>query len=227
MGLELNLVGQFDWDPPVTDDDLLTELSGGRWMPGTDDFAAVPGGTVITTPTFGHMLGAIFQKSPGSISRVNLFTHANKDLIAFSGTIKRNTIVRADVTLNTNGSGDNLTAMDPTSMSNLNQPGIFFTMPGVARISVAQIQQRFAADAMVVLYACHTGQLPLFIKSIATFFKAKVIGFSDEIVYFAPPQTTPHTFIRAGMKIGISLGGSPAPNWRTLITDPKAISMTP
>lgn len=227
LGAELNLAGQFDWDPAMSDDDLLTELAGGRWMPGTDDFAAVPGGTVLITPTFGNMLGAIFQKGVGSISRVNLFTHANKDLIGFGGTMSRNSLAPADVMMNTNGTGDNLTAMDPVSMAALNQPGVFFTMPKIPRISVPDIQKRFASDGMIVLYACHSGQIPSFIKSIATFFNTKVIGFSDLIGYYPPSQTTPHKFLRTGMKIGLGFGGTPVSDWRGLISNAKAITMTP
>jgi hypothetical protein len=211
----------------MSDDELLAELRGGRWMPATDDFGAVPGGTVSVTPTFGNMLGAIFQQHVNSVSRVNLFTHANKDLIAFGGTITKNSLVRADVMLNTNTTGNNIVAMDPTSMSSLNQPGVFFTMPKVPQISVADIQKRFTKDAVIVLYACHTGQMPTFIKSIATFFNTKVVGFTDEIGYFPPPQNTPHTFVRTGMKIGVGFGAAPVTNWRGLITDAKAITMTP
>ncbi|MGN8117076.1 peptidoglycan-binding domain-containing protein [Labrys sp. 22185] len=226
---ELNLVGQFDWDTVMSDDDLLQELAGGRWEPGTLDFSAIPGGTVAVTPTFGNMLGAIFIEKPGSISRLNLFTHANKDLIGFGGQIQRRSVGRAEVMINTNGSGDNLTAMDPTSMNNLNQPGVFFEIGSGAnkkKVTVADIRTRFAENAMIVLYACHTGQLRSFVKSIATFFNVKVIGFTVDVAYFVPTQTVPHKFVRTGMKLGLK-GGSAVPDFRTLITDPKAVTETP
>jgi hypothetical protein len=229
MGSELNVVGQFEWVPAVSDADLIVELAGGRWSPGTDDFAAVPGGTVTVAPTFGHLLGLIFKQTSGSISRVNLFTHANKDLIGFGGHIEKRTVTRADVFLNTNGQDDNLTAMDPTSMTNLNQPGVFFTSPdGKQRIEVADIRKRFAADGMIVLYACHSGQQQSFIKSIATFFNVKVFGFTVEIGYFPPAQNVPGKFQRRGMQIGLGFGATPVSNWRGLITaGPLAISATP
>src|SRR5262249_29634909 len=84
---ELNLVGEFEWSPRVTEDELLTELAANRWSPNTNDFSAVPGGAVIVTPRFGNMLGAIIMQPVGSIKRINLFTHANPDLIGFSGHI--------------------------------------------------------------------------------------------------------------------------------------------
>jgi len=226
---EMNLVGKFDWAPPLTDDELLTELAGGRWSPGTDDFNVVPGGTVTVVPTFGNMLGAIFTQPNGSISRLNLFTHANKDLIGFNGRIEKRTVGPADVFIDTNGQGDNLTAMDPTSMSNLNQPGVFFeigTGASKKKVTVAEIRNRFAENAMIVLYACHTGQLASFIKSVATFFNVKVIGFTIDIAYFPPSQTVPHKFVRSGMKIGLR-GGIATPDFRTLINDAKAVTATP
>jgi hypothetical protein len=224
---ELNLVGQFDWsNPTVTEDDLLAELAAGRWSPATDDFSAVPGGTTIVTPTFGHMLGAIWSQPVGSISRVNLFTHANKDLIGFGGHIEKRTITRADVFINTNGPGDNLTAMDPTSMNNLNQPGVTFQV-GTKSVSLEDVRKRFAPGAVIVLYACHSGQLQPFLKSIATFFNVKVVGFKVEIGYYPPAQNVPHKFQRTGMKVGLGFGGAPVTDWRGLTGDSQAITVTP
>lgn len=65
-------------------------------------------------------------------------------------------------------------------MTNLNQPGTFFevdTAAGKKKVTVEDLRKRFAKDALIALYACHSGQLQSFIKSIATFFKVKVIGF--------------------------------------------------
>ena len=227
---ELNLVGDFRWSPSLTDDELLAELAGNRWSPATDDFGAVSGGTFSVTPTFGHMLGAIAIQPEGSISRINLFTHANKDLIGFGGEIKKMTVTRADVMINTNGPGDSLTAMDPTSMTNLNQPGVFFEIgSGASRkqVTVEDIRRRFAKDAQIVLYACHSGQLSSFIKTVAKFFNVKVVGFKVDIGYFPPVQDVPHKFKRAGMKVGLGFGGGPVTEWRGLVTDPQAVAETP
>jgi hypothetical protein len=225
---EINLVGQFEWsNPDVTEDELLAELAAGRWSPGTADFSAVPGGTTSVTPTFGNMLGAIWTQAPESISRLNLFTHANKDLIGFGGHIEKRSLVRADVFINTNGPSDNLTAMDPTSMANLNAPGVTFLSPTGKTITVEDVRKRFAKDAMIVLYACHSGQLAPFLKSVATFFGVKVIGFTPQIGFYPPAQNTPHKFQRSGMKIGLGFNGTPVTDWRGLIKDPQAITATP
>jgi len=54
---ELNIAGEFPWQPSITDAEEIAELSANRWMPGTDDFVAVPAGTVPVAPTFGNALG--------------------------------------------------------------------------------------------------------------------------------------------------------------------------
>ncbi|HUS14055.1 MAG TPA: hypothetical protein VM536_03460, partial [Chloroflexia bacterium] len=228
---ELNMAGQFAWDPPITPAEEIGELTANRWSPSTDDFAAVPGGTVAVVPSFGHLLGAICSEADGSISRINLFTHANKGMVAFGGHIEKRTITRADVFLNTNGAGDNLTAMDPTSMSNLAQPGVFFEAPkainGKKKFTVEDLRKKFAPGAVFVLYACHSGQDAAFLKQIAQFLGVKVIGFSPEIGYYPPAQSVPNKFQRAGEKIGLGFGGTPVTDWRGLISDSKAITATP
>jgi len=228
---ELNIAGEFPWQPSITDAEEIAELSANRWMPGTDDFVAVPAGTVPVAPTFGNALGAILEAADGTLGRVNVFTHANKGMVAYGGTIQKQTVTRAQVMINVNSPGDNLTAMDQTSMTNLSAPGVTFTAPqpirGKTTFTVDDVRKKFAPDALFVLYACHSGQDSAFLKSIAKFFQVKVTGFSDEIVYFPPPQTNPKKFQRAGEKIGLGVGGTPAADWRNLITDPKAITATP
>jgi hypothetical protein len=228
---ELNVAGEFPWNPAITDADEIAELAAGRWSPGTNDFAAVPGGTAIIAPSFGNLLGSICEQADGTISRINLFTHANKGMVGFGGHIAKRATMRADVSLNTNGPGDNLTAMDTVSMTNLSQPGIFFTAPkairGKTNFTVDDIRKKFVPDAILVLFACHSGQDILFLKSVAQFFQIKVIGFSQEIGYYPPIQNVPGKFQRSGEKIGLGFGGAPVSDWRNLINDPQAITATP
>lgn len=228
---ELNLAGKFEWDPSITDAEEIAELAAGRWSPSTGDFVAVPGGTVAVAPTFGNLLGAILSEKDGSISRLNLFTHANKGMVAFGGHIEKRTIGRADVFLNTNAPGDNLTAMDSTSMAALNQAGVTFTAPkpigGKSSFTVADVRKKFAPGAVFVLYACHSGQDANFLKLIAQFFQIKVVGFTPEIGYYPPAQNVPNKFQRAGEKIGLGFGGAPVSDWRGLTGNGQAITAQP
>ncbi len=230
---ELNVVAKFEWNPSMTDDQLIAKVAPGltnQWAPNTADFSAVPGGAVSVASTFGEMLGAIWQQPVGSISRLNLFTHANPDMIALGGDLTEQSDGTVQVMLNTNGANDNLTAMDPTGMNNLNQPGVFFQVGPAAHpqnVSVADIRARFASGSVIVLYACHAGLMQSFVKSIATFFNVKVVGFGPAIVYHPPAQNTPHKFQRTGMQIALGASGAPVADWRGLINDPSARTATP
>lgn len=229
---ELNVVGQFAWDPSITEAEEVAELLAGRWSPSTDDFTAVAGGTVSVAPSFGNLLGAILSQADGSINRLNLFTHANKGMVAFHGHIEKRSVGSADVFLDINQPGDNMTSMDTTSMTNLNQPGVTFTtatpIKGKSSFSVADVRKKFSSDAIFVLYACHSGQDAAFLKSIAQFFQIKVIGFSPAIKFVPPAQTIGSSkFQRSGEKIGLGAAGATVPDFRTLINDPQAISATP
>ncbi|TWI04533.1 hypothetical protein IP90_00666 [Luteimonas cucumeris] len=228
---ELNLAGVFEWDPSITATDELAELAANRWMPGADDFVAVAGGTVSVVPGFGSMLGAICMQADGSISRINLFTHANSDYIAFGGKIIKRTIGRADVQFTPHASNDNLAAMTPDSMTNLVQPGVFFETPtpinGKTKFTVADVRKKFAPGAVLVLYACHSGQSPAFLKKIAQFFQIKVIGFSTVVGYYPPTQNVPNKFVRTGERVGLGFGGTPVDNWRALSSHASAIAADP
>jgi hypothetical protein len=96
---ELNAAGDFAWNPAISDADEIGELLANRWSPSTDDCVAVPGGTVVVAPTFG----AICLETDGSLSRINIFTHANTGMIAFGGHIEKRAISRTHVFLNVNG----------------------------------------------------------------------------------------------------------------------------
>jgi len=220
-------VGQFDWFPALKDDELLAELAGNRWMRRPRTQSRCLEGHLWLLPRLATCWEQSSYNRLGRSYRVNVFTHANKDLIAFGGHIEKRTVTRADVFLNINGANDSLTAIDPDSMNNLNQPSVTFTFTPkggkTPTISVEDIQKRFATNAKIVLYACHTGLLQKFVKSIATFFNVEVFGFTVEIAYFPPAQTVAYKFQHARMRIGLVSGGGAVTNWRDLITVPKLV----
>lgn len=225
------MAGDFSWNPSITAAEEIAELSGGRWSPSKDDFAAVPGGSVPVAPSFGHFLGAILSAADGSIGRVNVFTHGDRSLIAFSGHIEKRSVSRADVFLDTNVPPDNLTAMDPVAMNNLNQPGVTFQAPqpirGKKDFTVSDVRKKFAPGSIMVFYACHSSQDPAFLKASAQFFQIRVFGFNDFIAYRPPAQTNPSRFLRAGERVAVGLSGTAPADFRDLIKDPGAVSATP
>jgi hypothetical protein len=231
---ELNIVGgDFDWDPPITDADEINKLNSNLWSPGTKDFVAVvnssPGNpTASTANDFGAFLGAIVMSAKGSITRINLITHANKDLIAFGGKLISTATLIRDVQLNVNPPGSNLVSLDVQSIKALAQPGVSFQLPNNQKqFFIADIRDKFASGATIVLYACHSGLLTTFIQDIAKFFQTKVVGFTTEIAFCPPPQTNPAKFIRTGMQLGIGSCASKVSDFRTLINNSLAVTATP
>ena len=113
---ELNIVGgAFDWDPTITDAEEIAKLSSNLWSPGTKDFVAVVNAvsaTASTADSFGEFLGAIVTSPDGSIKRINLLSHANPDVIAFSGKMISTATLSRDVRMDVNPAGSTMVSLD-------------------------------------------------------------------------------------------------------------------
>jgi len=229
---ELNIVGgAFDWDPPITEAQELSKLTSNLWSPGTKDFVAVVNGVsanAITANSFGEFLGAILTSRPGSIGRINLLTHANPDVIAFSGKIISTAAIAADVQMDVNAGGSTLVSLDTVSIQAIAAPGVFFQLPNnPTKFTITDIRNRFASDALIVLLACHSGLLSTFLQDIANFFRVTVVGFTSVIAYCPPPQPNPNRFNRTGTRVGIGSCSNKVADFRTLSTDPNAVKKVP
>jgi hypothetical protein len=229
---EINIVGGgFDWDPSITEEEEIAKLNGNLWSPGTKDFVAVVNtvrAAAVVAADFGEFLGAIVTSPPGSIKRINLITHANPDIIAFSGRIVSTATVTRDVRMNVNANGSTMVSLDVQSIKTIAAPGVFFQLPSnPKKFSISDIRDKFAPDATIVLYACHSGLLTTFIQDIADFFKTTVVGFTPEIAFCPPAQSVPKKFTRSGMQLGIGSCASKAQDFRTLIGDPRAVRRSP
>lgn len=226
---ELNIVGgKFDWDPPITDAQEITKLTSNLWSPGTKDFTAVVNGvsaTAVLADSFGAFLGAIVTSPKGSITRINLLSHANPDVIAFSGRIRSTATVGRDVLMDVNGPGSTMVSLDTQSIQAIAAPGVFFQLPGNPRkFTIDDIRDRFAPGAVILLLACHSGVLATFLQDIANFFRVTVIGFTKEIAYCPQAQTNPMKFIRTGMQIGVGSCANKVADFRTLSANSNAVT---
>jgi hypothetical protein len=229
---ELNIVGgAFAWDPPITDAQELAKLASNMWSPGTKDFVAVVNGVnanAITADSFGEFLGAIVTSPPGSISRINLLTHANPDIIAFSGKMISTATLAPDVQMDVNAGGSTLVSLDTVSIRAIGAPGVFFQLPNnPTKFTITDIRGRFTPDALIVLLACHSGLLSTFLQDIANFFQVTVVGFTSVIAYCPPPQPNPNRFNRTNMRVGIGSCSNKVADYRTLSTDPNAVKKVP
>ena len=188
-GLELNLYAKFDsiWKN-APESDILTAARAGKWDPGTDDFffAAKSGkGEVAGVVNLLNLLVEIAKHGKRSVSRVNLFTHANAGYIGLSGEV-----TRAGVYFNTR---DQYAALDGDLLSNIEAAGdgFSFTVPGSGpkkQYSLGDARAALASDAVLVVYACHAGLDKEYLKRFATALGIKVIGFKESIIYKLTPQ---------------------------------------
>ncbi|HEY2121981.1 MAG TPA: hypothetical protein VGH07_00165, partial [Chthoniobacterales bacterium] len=229
---ELNIVGgAFDWDPPITEPQELSKLSNNLWSPGTKDFVAVVNGVsanAVTADSFGEFLGAIVTSPTNSIKRINLLTHANPDIIAFSGKLISTATLSPDVQMDVNAGGSTLVSLDTVSIQAIAAPGVFFQLPNnPTKFTITDIRSRFTSDGLIVLLACHSGLLSTFLQDIANFFHVTVVGFTSAIAYCPPPQANPNRFLRTGMRIGIGSCSNKVADFRTLSTDPNAVKKVP
>jgi hypothetical protein len=229
---ELNIVGGgFDWDPTITGPEEIAKLGSNLWSPNTKDFVAVVNAvsaTASTANSFGEFLGAIVTSPSGSIKRINLLTHANPDIISFSGRSISTATVSPDVRLDVNSGGSTMVSLDVQSIQAIAAPGVFFQLPNnQTKFTITDIRGRFASDALILLLACHSGLLSTFVQDIANFFQVVVVGFVPAIAYCPPVQSNPKLFIRTGMQIGIGSCSNKVADFRTLSTASNAVKKVP
>jgi hypothetical protein len=154
-----------------------------QWQPGEKDFdalATVDKGKakILKASNLGEFLGAIQGESKGTISRVNLITHANNSIIALKGRVDTN----GSVFFNRSGglaaplTGD----IDLSSIQGLSTPDLQPTLEDA--------RTRFSKGANgIFLYCCSAGGLGLMfgliLQEIANAFRVPVFGFSPEVHY--------------------------------------------
>ena len=194
----------------------IDAIKNHRWGPTTDDFTDIVVNALEcdSFAGFGAAILLASQKSERpkkSISRINLFTHANSDLIAFKGTVKPLT-VGVDVMLEVD------TGLNSTTLQTWNGQGFSLDNPTTKKhYTLRDIQARFTgSSAEIWLYACHSGVDGALVQEIADTFQVTVIGFTDEIAYCPTFTENPPTIDRK--RIGIKNCSNPAVDFRKLST---------
>jgi hypothetical protein len=172
----LTLIGDFTnpWSPGQE----IAMMQAKKWHPSSDDFQAVSGSGVVVG-SIGAFLAVIKQQAPGSIQRINLFSHTNRSVMTFGGAVNA---VTGDVTLNVNAPGQEPVAMDGSVLKNPD-PASF---GGIAR----SLRDRFTQDAQMVFYMCSGGMDVALLKDIADTFRVKAAGFRNALFY-CPEFTNP------------------------------------
>ncbi len=150
-----------------------------KWHPGAIDFAATAGrsGVAVNVAGFRGFLGEIEKQQPGSIERINVFSHGGDGLIAFSGSVNvENGQVMLD--LGTGLDEKTITDLEPIPKG---QGKYEETLGAVAH----RLRNRFANNAKICFYVCNSSSgigLPL-LQEIANAFQVVANGFSEEVGY--------------------------------------------
>ncbi len=186
VGREISIVGSFD-NPWRTASDEVDAMAHNRWEPTSDDFLAVAGKSSLKVSSWKGLLQVILtngdaESKAGTISRINIFTHANSNLIALSGHVKPGA-ASASVSLGVDSG---------ISEDTLDQLTSGITVSVVSKDSklaskkfvLDDIQKRFSKDAVIVIYACHGAVDGAFVQYIANTFQVKVKAFNEVIGYF-------------------------------------------
>jgi hypothetical protein len=226
--VEINLVGNFK-NPYGSAADEVKAMAGGSWSPSIDDFIAVAG-NALTVNNYLELLGAILSdgkaiRAKGTVKRVNVFTHANPQLIALAGRIDITTTLPT-VWLTTQD------ALEPQTLANLTAtpPPVFFVTftngkqaPGSYTLN--DVKDRFTGpDAELVFYACKSGVDATFLSSIASTLGVKVRGFKTLIAFCPRYQSTPPQVLdRKRLGLGVKGCANPVSDFHNLDNSPEAI----
>jgi len=237
---ELTILGGFRWSLNLeTEYDIdsreeLLLLKWGKWSPSVIDFREITGIKKTPSPRgLMSFLGMILDRKPGSIKRLNFWTHSSEDILGISGFMltanplnNQNYIhkgcalgaVTWDVSWNISDVlAEKTTAISGSNIKDLMSDYKDFKFPGIKQ-GLAEVRARFASDAVLVVYGCNAGAgNGDLLQSLSNLLKVRVIGFMNKIAYCPPRQTTSE-FIRKGMKVAIGdCSNNPTTDWRSLI----------
>ena len=157
---ELIYASDYSPDPAYRND--AEEHANRHWMPTSPDFQATAqnsgGGTGIGT--FLGVTDYIKAKSAGSITTLGLIGHANQNVFALGGTVKRDGSV------------------DASTYGTIDKASIDLAVVGG---TIPPLRNRFASNAKIILYACNTGAGGTLMQSLSDAFQVCVQGFSTAL----------------------------------------------
>jgi hypothetical protein len=185
-GKEISVYGTFK--NPWSEKDEVDAMAHNRWEPTDDDFAAVAGKSANKVDSWKGLMQLILtngdsESAAGSISRINIFTHANSNLIALTGHVQPGSAA-ASVTLAVDSaiSEDTLDQLDSGITINVfskNNKKL-----AAKKFVMDDVRKRFTKDAVIVIYACHGAVDVAFVQHFADTFQVKVRAFREVIGYF-------------------------------------------
>jgi hypothetical protein len=183
---EISVIGAFD-NPWSKEADEVDAMAHDRWEPTSDDFGAVAGNSAVKVSSWKGLMQVILTKgdaesAAGSISRINIFTHANSNLIALAGQVRPgNTAASVTLKVDSAISEETLDQLDSGITMNVVSKNAKLASK---KFVMDDVRKRFTKDAVIVIYACHGAVDVGFVQHIANTFQVKVRAFRDVIGYF-------------------------------------------
>jgi hypothetical protein len=177
--LELVLVGQFssDYDKTVTREAVQ---SSGEWYADTKDFTdlATQGkhGAPQILSTIGNWMSFLESRDEGSVRRIDILTHGERESIAFQGRIfAPRGEKRADIRI-ADARGDILTTpfIDVLLLDEL-------MLEREEADRFVRIRRSFAKGGEIHLYACRAGSTGLLPAKMAKVFGVRVSAFTLDL----------------------------------------------
>ncbi|MBN1603676.1 MAG: hypothetical protein JW915_18840 [Chitinispirillaceae bacterium] len=215
---ELVAIAEFPY-PWSSNSEELNAIATDTWNPSDQDFLAVAHKDakqkdVFTIKNLGEFLGVINEAKNGTLERLLLITHSNRQLIAFSGTMQYNG-QKGSVGLNQSNSIDMLSSggLDQSVVNWLNDD------PTEGRPQRNNARTKFTPDAEIIFVSCHSGSfasLPAFLMDLSACLNVKVKGFNEEIGYF-PRANKTGVYDRTFTAIGLT--GTQARGFRHLLSN--------
>ena len=182
----LNLTGDFENPWKHTTVEEIQRINSFFWAPATDSWDAIMGMKLIKVASFSQFLGIIQKQEKKSIIRINLWSHGNPGLIAFKGIIDKTTKVEERLVMLNTGTALDKRILDPAAISKNSGSALTANLALMAYL----LSDRFAPNAELFLYLCHSGSDWELLQRIADAFQIKVHGFSEEI--WVCPSTDMH-----------------------------------
>jgi hypothetical protein len=216
---EVTILASFVWKPPIDGATEIEYLSHGKWHPGFDDYVEITGIEPKESPgNLIGLIGAITEYKEGSIKRLNFFTHGNKTSIAIEGFMDSTGVFFSS-------------SVDETEIADRASAGFPFTYKK-RDFTLGDVRDRFAEDAIFVLYGCDIAFDPTkLLTAWKDLFQVTTIGFKTKTVYCPPSQTSGgKQFNRKGETMGImkpkfECSVDSTRDWRSLINDPNAVKV--
>jgi hypothetical protein len=184
---EISVVGNFEWQPPLTLADEIELLDEAKriertlWAPGTKDWEAIAGNSTKCS-SFKDVIGVILSKPQDSIGRLNIFTHGEGKRISFKGHMVPQTTM-VDIFFDDSNTGRDLGILDGTTLDTLNNQGQWFHLNNSPKkYTLADIRKRFVAtNPIMVIYACNSGCDPSFLQAVSDTLDVMVDGFLPHV----------------------------------------------